>query len=252
MAISWMKWVFEESQCEPMQRLILLKLADNASDEGFCWPSYDTIAKHCGCTRRCVIETIKKLEQAGYIEVTHRCNHNGSTRSNYYQLKKPMKCGVNRVHSGVNHVHQEGEPRSLGGVNHVHPEPSVRTINEPSIPPYSPPKGGQRRGSDDDFKRLVPEGFEDFWELYPRKVGKGSALKAWIKVKADSFAGRIFSALEWQVHQEQWTKDGGQFIPHPATWLNQARWDDKPMEVENHGAEPKSYPALREFITRRY
>jgi hypothetical protein len=31
----------------------------------------------------------------------------------------------------------------------------------------------------------------------------------------------------------EWTKDGGQFIPHPATWLNQKRWEDEPMAIQD-------------------
>ena len=39
----------------------------------------------------------------------------------------------------------------------------------------------------------------------------------------------VLAALEWQVQQPAWTKDGGAYIPHPATWLNGARWEDQPV-----------------------
>jgi uncharacterized protein YdaU (DUF1376 family) len=72
------------------------------------------------------------------------------------------------------------------------------------------------------------DGFAEFWKAYPRKVGKGAALKAWAKIKskADTLQA-ILKAIAWQRTADQWTKDGGQFIPHPSTWLNEQRWLDE-------------------------
>ena len=77
------------------------------------------------------------------------------------------------------------------------------------------------------------DGFAEFWKSYPRKVGKGAALKAWgkIKSKADTLQA-ILKAIAWQCTSDQWTKDGGQFIPHPSTWLNEQRWlDEAPAQA---------------------
>ena len=69
--------------------------------------------------------------------------------------------------------------------------------------------------------------FEQFWAAYPRKVGKGNARQAWSKIKmTDDLFATILNAVEQQKQWEQWQKDNGQFIPLPATWLNQQRWDD--------------------------
>lgn len=70
--------------------------------------------------------------------------------------------------------------------------------------------------------------FLEFWTHYPRRVGKGAAWKAWGKVPAEVHT-TIFAAIEWQVEQPSWLKDGGAFIPYPATWLNQCRWEDEPF-----------------------
>lgn len=77
------------------------------------------------------------------------------------------------------------------------------------------------------------EAFEQFWKAYPRKVAKGAARKAWAKLNPPpALQHKITQALAWQRTQEQWTKDGGQYIPHPATWLNHERWDDEPVQVQ--------------------
>ena len=75
--------------------------------------------------------------------------------------------------------------------------------------------------------------FEAFWKLYPRKIAKKSALKAWLKVEPESVP-IIMHALPDHVASDQWTKDGGRFIPHPATWLNAERWLDE-VEASKQG-----------------
>lgn len=70
--------------------------------------------------------------------------------------------------------------------------------------------------------------FNAFWKAYPRKVGKGAAEKAWGKNGRPELAV-LLAAVAAQAQSEQWQKDGGKFIPHPATWLNQKRWEDEGM-----------------------
>lgn len=69
--------------------------------------------------------------------------------------------------------------------------------------------------------------FDRFWDAYPRHVNKQGAIRAFEKANVDeSLLETILNAIERQKKSDQWTKDNGQFIPHPATWLNQRRWDD--------------------------
>ena len=73
----------------------------------------------------------------------------------------------------------------------------------------------------------VPEDFKAFWHHFPRKVGKEAAWKAWTKAKRKPPLPDVLAAIEEAKRSEQWTKSGGQFIPHPATWINQGRWHDE-------------------------
>ena len=86
---------------------------------------------------------------------------------------------------------------------------------EDDIPPKSPSAG---------------DAFERFWSVYPRKVGKQSAKRAFEKVKLP--IETLVTAVERQKCSDQWTRDNGQYIPHPTTWLNQGRWDDELPENE--------------------
>ena len=80
----------------------------------------------------------------------------------------------------------------------------------------------------------TPQGgaFEKFWDAYPRKVGKGAAEKSWKRIKpTPELIQQILSAIEEQKASTAWTKDNGQFIPHPTTWLNQKRWEDENQDI---------------------
>ena len=79
--------------------------------------------------------------------------------------------------------------------------------------------------------------FARFWSSYPRKAGKKAAEKAFSRAMKQTDLATLLGALEKHKQTQQWTKDGGQFIPHPATWLNQERWNDELAVTET---EPKT------------
>ena len=68
------------------------------------------------------------------------------------------------------------------------------------------------------------EAFDKFWSIYPKKVGKEAARKAFSRVKVP--VDTLTAAILAQKRSMQWQRDGGQYIPNPATWLNQGRWED--------------------------
>jgi len=70
--------------------------------------------------------------------------------------------------------------------------------------------------------------FAAFWLAYPKKKAKDAARKAWDKRRPDdALLAVMLRALERQQHSPDWQRDGGRFIPHPATWLNAGRWTDE-------------------------
>jgi hypothetical protein len=78
---------------------------------------------------------------------------------------------------------------------------------------------------------VLDDGFEEFWNSYPKKVGKEAARKAWEKYKSNFTLDAVLLALDWQIESDQWRRNDGQFIPNPATYLNQGRWQDQqPIE----------------------
>ena len=75
-------------------------------------------------------------------------------------------------------------------------------------------------------KNLVDFGFEQFWRVCPRKAGKGAARTAWVRACRKADPPTILAGLERA--KLGWRDVEPQFIPHPATWLNQERWLDEP------------------------
>jgi uncharacterized protein YdaU (DUF1376 family) len=78
----------------------------------------------------------------------------------------------------------------------------------------------------DTKKNIYTPDFERFWETYPLRVGKGSAMKAWVKALKKSNADAIIEGAE------RYAKDPNRdpsFTAHPATWLNGDRWLDSPL-----------------------
>lgn len=87
----------------------------------------------------------------------------------------------------------------------------------------------------------TPDGFDEFWSVYPRKVQKQAALKAWKKAKkvrppVDAIVAKVVALAA----TEQWTKDGGQYVPYPATWLNGGGWDDEVPKRAKKVTDPGS------------
>ena len=77
-----------------------------------------------------------------------------------------------------------------------------------------------------------PKWFDAFWTIYPKKRGKGKAEESFAKkVTSQLTYDAVMAGLKKHLGCDDWEKDGGQFIPNPATWLNQRRWEDEPAVV---------------------
>ncbi len=81
------------------------------------------------------------------------------------------------------------------------------------------------KGKDKDICTKL---FKEFWVLYPKRKAKQTALKAFEKINpSDELFAVMLEALRKQNLSTDWKKEGGQFIPLPATWLNGRRWEDE-------------------------
>ena len=86
--------------------------------------------------------------------------------------------------------------------------------------------------------------FERFWSVYPRHVSKTEAKRKFEKLNPDEeLLETMIRAVEVQKKSDQWTRDNGQYIPHPSTWIHQRRWEDdvKPISIVSKRVSAQDY-----------
>ncbi|EAA7864561.1 helix-turn-helix domain-containing protein [Salmonella enterica subsp. enterica serovar Saintpaul] len=119
----------------PIRKLVLIKLADNANDNGECWPSYQHIADHCECSRSAVRTHIDALIGMGVLTKENRMginNGKGNTSNVYYlNLDTPVPSKITGMPL------ENTPPMPCGGTRTSH---SFEPVNEPNDPP-NPQKG---------------------------------------------------------------------------------------------------------------
>mgnify|MGYP003648427630 CR=1 FL=1 len=113
-------------------KLVLLKLCDNANDQGICWPSQDLIAEQCEMSKRTVVSSIKSLEVLGLLSIEKKCKNANKYLINLNSAKSaPLDPVVQNLH-----------PSSANAAL-----PYIEPIKEPII------KNIEKR--EEDFKGLV-------------------------------------------------------------------------------------------------
>ncbi|BAS41080.1 TPA: helix-turn-helix domain-containing protein [Klebsiella michiganensis] len=174
----------------PLRKLVLLKLADNASDLGECWPSYQHIADQCEISKRSVMNHIEALCEGGLIKKELRTGPKGNS-SNVYQLN--LRSAGDSPGGSANHS-LPGAADSLGSagdspggsagaaprISHSF-EPVIESVNEPiKHTGASADASAPARSAKQDYS---PE-FETAWQDYPKRAGGNSKAAAWKAWKA--------------------------------------------------------------------
>lgn len=137
----------------PLRKLVLIKLADNASDSGECWPSHQHIADQCEISRRSVINHINKLEEMGFLRKENRTKNN-EKQSNLYFLTldnpEPKEAG-----SAGDSLGSEGDAQ--GGAGDAQPPSAgdAHRTSHSSEPVNEPMEGKPSLSSDDDAPTKV-------------------------------------------------------------------------------------------------
>lgn len=241
-SISWALNVTDE-RLTAVDRLVLIGIANHDGDGG-AWPSVATLSRYAGVVERSVGRSLARLEQLGYI--TRHVQQGGTTkmragqRPNLYELHRTPDPSVTPDRTVA------PPPTEVSGVPPTDgsPEPSIEPSEEPSTP-YSPPTGSVEQ---------VPKWevfFNQFWEAYPRKVAKPAAKramkKAWKKGRPEMIAEgtRAWIAFYEFANIEE------QFIPHPATFLNQERYNDPIPETQDCQPKPDTPMGILKAIAER-
>lgn len=103
------------------------------------------------------------------------------------------------------------------------PAPALRLASSETV---APKKSRRVRVA---VNPVYSEAFKVFWARYPgrRKNEPDLCWEIWQRDGMDTIAEEIMAALGWQVETEDWTKEGGQFVPAPVRYLRRRRWKDE-------------------------
>ena len=118
------------------------------------------------------------------------------------------------------------QPKNLGTGNQKTFPNIIGDITDDIIGDNTPPQPPKRQRRVSQLTRSQAESFARFWEIYPRKVAKESAEKAWAKIDPpEHLVSRIILAVKTQKKVDSRFREV-RFTPHPATWLNGREWEN--------------------------
>lgn len=211
--------------------------------------STDRIADALGMSPTTVKAAIRDLEQAGWVTRT-QVHGDGGTFGNCEYTVHSMP-----VDRGTDSVPRTVVQKTAGGLTddgksdpHKKTIPSKKTKGEEDKPPVVPQRGTGDGGEvalieEPEAKSSYPAAFERWWDDYPKKTGKRDAYRKWTAAKkgigADELHTRLLDRLPGLIATQQ--RDP-RYVPNPATWLNQGRYDDPVEEV----AQPMSQTQKRQ------
>lgn len=194
--------VWLDTRLTALEKMILAEV-DSLDGEDGCFASNQYLADFCQCSVTKVSTAISKLVGLDYLQIQ---SFNGRTRILKSRLSKNERQDFKKGEADFQKVKQ------------IEKEEQQKQECLPTISPEAPeaPKIG------------LQELFERFWFEYPRKTDKKKSERAFSRIaNIRELFPEIMQALERQKRSDQWTKDGGIYIPHPTTWLNGERWKDE-------------------------
>lgn len=138
----------------------------------------------------------------------------------------------------------DGRPTDVHTQSRVEKSKEEKSIVDGEVSPEPPQTDGGGSGN------LQDQRFDQFWEAYPKKVGKVDARKAWKKAKiTGEIFDKIMTAIKDAKASEQWQRENGRFIPNPSTWINQGRWDDELPELITSTVQAREKSYIKGFKT---
>ncbi len=221
----------------PLRKLVLIKLADNANDNGECWPSYQHVADQCEVSRSTVKSHIRALEEMGLLK--RECRRKGElNQSNVFYLTLDNAQQIPPESGGAG--------AALGGGAGAAPRTyhSFEPVNEPKNIMFEHVRTECEKTP--DRHEETDKAFEEiFWCAGMRKAGKKNAASAfrtqfreWRKTTrgtASEFATMLAEDIA--------CRNGKQFGFDrllPSSYLNGQRWNDEKPETIQPQSKPSS------------
>lgn len=241
-------WLLEHGISGNAIKLYLI-LRRYGNEERPSWPKRTTLAKVMVASPSTVDRARDELVEVGALCYINRKSDDGDWTSNLYHVHWEQITGCGYLTRG-GRAPQVGDlsspvtirpPQTVDGappvvdgpppvMNKVRPNESdlanLDLMNDSSANDEPPNSVRESVVPLSSVTSLIDDGFTEFWQTYPRRTGKGAAKKAWERaLKRASAQTIIVAALRFSHDPNR--EDA--FTPHPATWLNEDRWEDDPL-----------------------
>lgn len=193
------------------EKAVLAEIDSFCSRYESCYASNEHFAKFIGVSTRRIQDIIKALEDKHLIEreVTYK-QGTKEIEKRFLRVRYPSR----RI------LHGGGEESFMGGGE------ENCAVNNTSI--NKTIDYNMRKSAKAEKDAKYEELFTIFYNAYPKKKDKTKAFNAFKKLKpTQELLDSILKALEWQKQTTDWQKQGGQYIPYPASYLNGHRWEDE-------------------------
>lgn len=159
----------------PLRKLVLIKLADNASDQGECWPSYQHIADQCEIDRSTVRKHIKHLEAQGLVRIENREGPKGNSTNLYYlTLRNPV--GQNSTPVGPESTGVGPQPTGGVGPESTRTSHSFEPVTEPVEQTVADAPSAKKKAPKFDPMTCKPANVSEQtwadWCQHRREIGK--------------------------------------------------------------------------------
>jgi DNA-binding Lrp family transcriptional regulator len=198
----------------PRNAVLIYASLSSRAGLGAIFPSQATIAEECGVSERTVRTMLAKLEEIGVVERRSRrgSEGRGNRRTDAYVL------------------HPNGryeEPANLAGRSELPANGDRATGNQAQTTPLIEVDKEEVDRALTSAGSEITDSFDVFYLAYPRKAGKEGARRAFAKAARSTDPGVIIAGARRFAADPNLPEK--QYVPHPATWLNQGRWDDEPL-----------------------
>jgi len=204
------KEIWLDEKLSLLEKVFLVEINSLDNDERGCFATNAYFAKFFRLSKNRVSIIINQLIKRGYVK--GMIKFKAGTREVESRVLSIIKKNNTYIREQIDPVFENVDTPICENAK----ENNTSINNTVNTPPKSP-KG--------DVADLW---FEKFYKAYPKKKGKASAEKAWKKLKPNNeLVSVILKAVERMKLSTDWQKDGGEYIPHPATWLNGRRWEDE-------------------------
>lgn len=247
-------WAWHVAGISCTEKVVLVRLADHANDQGVCWPGKDNLADACCMSRRAVDAVILRLEAAKLISITRRATESGRNKSNVYQLHMDQG-DLFKDAPAASPQEVRGRSKQQRTPQEVREDPAA-AAPESSIEPKEEPLD-LSSSADEVQKKAVYETkkgkkltggqlsrFDRFWETFGYKSGKAEAGDAWLEAVEPRLGNRlvtvehILAAAAAENQNRAKVREAGQVPKMAQGWLAARRWEDFEPPAGSRQAEP--------------